>query len=202
MNLETLMSIIATFFGLFSAFFLSKGVIKSTPQVIAKQSITKYDYNINIMGNLTSQKSDYYTGFGLLFITFIIQIINLLDSKRLMTIIINYRTGIFIIIIIAISILLISFFINWLLFKIFLKQTKRCIVVERLDSLFTDINKKFYSAIYYFSTINHGSILFGINKSQGESNYEYLVRFCKYFNYEVPNDLDIDKINCYKNDTE
>jgi hypothetical protein len=67
---------------LVASFFLLKGNLGLTPDIIAKLSSTVWGYNKEVAAILAGQSTDTYIGFILLLLAFVLQSINLLWPMR------------------------------------------------------------------------------------------------------------------------
>jgi len=80
--LRSLIQILAIAITLEAAIFLAKGNLGLTPKLIAELASTKWNYNKNVLQNLSSQKADTWIGVGLLVLAFALQLSNSLWEMR------------------------------------------------------------------------------------------------------------------------
>lgn len=76
--LRTFIQVTALILAVMSAFFLVRGVAFLSPQNLAELSKLKLQFDLNVARNLIYQRSDTIIGSSLLFLSFLIQMTNLL----------------------------------------------------------------------------------------------------------------------------
>ncbi len=76
MNLEKYLNLLAIILGFVGTIFILKGVLRMTPEIIGEIGQTKWGYNLIALENISIQKADTITGFALIVLAFVIQIIN------------------------------------------------------------------------------------------------------------------------------
>jgi len=104
---RSFMQVTALTLTLFASIFLVKSSLILSVKDIANLSSTYFNYNKHLMKSLSEQQSDTRIGSILLFLAFLLQMINLMVPERMSDSGIN-RIGIIIAIVFSIIVLLVS----------------------------------------------------------------------------------------------
>lgn len=113
MSLEKFLSLSAIVLGFIGTVFLLKGVLRMTPDVIGEIGLTRWDYSIPVLENLSVQKADTICGFIFIVIAFSLQLVQTLFNLSAIRLIENnlssYILMLFFILIISALLLSIDF---------------------------------------------------------------------------------------------
>ena len=82
MNIEYVLNLISTITGFIGTYFMGKGILAITPDVMAKLSQTCVGYNPEQIKNIAAQKSDMLSGFALILIAFLVQLLVQIFIRR------------------------------------------------------------------------------------------------------------------------
>lgn len=82
-ELRTFVQVTAITSALISSFFLVKGTFILSVIDLVQLSLTKWNYNLDVLKNLTSSRADSIIGFYLLMLSFILQSVNLTWPMRI-----------------------------------------------------------------------------------------------------------------------
>ncbi len=105
---RTFIQITALCLTLGSAFFLIKGVLFMPTKDIAQISSTYWNYNSNLVKNMTGSRADTIVGFFILLISFLFQMINSLWPMRIGDFEVN-KTGVVLGMMVSFLIVLVSY---------------------------------------------------------------------------------------------
>lgn len=174
--------------GFFGLILLAKGVLKLTPDIIAKYSQTYWDYNKLQLENIVSQKADFVCGVILIAFAFLIQIINLIfvrDSLK-----VSLFSGIAIG---TCSIFLILFimFLNVHLGKKYRIDSQKFLARERLVDCLR--NKKISNSEYQ-SLLGDAERLCNIKKNSNEPPADFLRSYSAYLELDIPDTIDLSEL--------
>ena len=82
MKLNVLLNVIGLFVGALGAFFLAKGVMGVSPDQIVEQTVTKLNFNPDLIRSVSFQRADALVGFSLVLAGFALQFVAVvLDEK-------------------------------------------------------------------------------------------------------------------------
>ena len=103
---RTFIQVLALSLVLISSYFLIKGTILLSVQDLAKLSVPRWGYNLDIAKNLTRQQTDTKVGFVLLLSSFLLQLINILWPIRIKDFALDWKGAV-----IAIAVSILIFFV-------------------------------------------------------------------------------------------
>lgn len=197
MGLNRILSIIAVLLGFFGSILLAKGTLKLTPTIIAKQSQAYWSYNKSQLDNITSQKADFICGISLIFLAFLIQIINLIfihDSLKIF----SFRSATILIVCSVSPILIITYLINKFLVKKYGIDSRKALAREWLQEC-SKQQKISYSN--WESILRGAEDLCNIRKEDGEPTVDFLKRYSLFLGVKIPSDIDLSELPTEENKT-
>lgn len=191
MSLDRILSIIATSLGFSGSILLAKSIVlKLTPNIIAKRSITYWGYNKEELENIISQKADALCGVSLIFLAFFTQIINLIFVYHSLKILPGLWAVILIVCTVSL-ILTIVFFVNKFLVKQYRIDSCKSLARQRLEQDFKQ-NKISYSG--WESLLKDAQDLCNINKRDNESPVNFLKRYLDFLGVKIPDNIDLSEL--------
>jgi len=111
MSLDRALNLISATLGFLGAILLVKGILKLTPEIIAVQVQTYWDFNGPQMESIAEQKADVVCGAILVAIAFLLQIATLIFIRKDVEIFESYWGGIFLSLGVASLIIAMMFFL-------------------------------------------------------------------------------------------
>ncbi len=85
MELHVLLNAIGLLIGVVGAFFLAKAIISVSPSQIIKQTALKLGFNSELIKSVSFQQADSLVGFGLILMSFVLQLIAIYLDERFIT---------------------------------------------------------------------------------------------------------------------
>ena len=177
MNIEYALNLISTIIGFIGTYFMGKGILAITPDVMAKLSQTCVGYNPEQIKNIATQKADMLSGFGLILIAFLIQLLIQIFIRKS-----NIIWTILIAIICPVLILAIVFPLNS-------KYSEQQQLKVRKELVKYDINDLFRNHIIDERTggyIKHDAIFLFGKAYKEKGTKETLDELCKYLGINIP----------------
>jgi len=113
MSLIKIFDLLSLIIGFAGTLFMIKGISKLTPDIMAELSKTKIGYNPDQVKNISIQKADTMTGFILVIMAFSVQIITRVCVEGNIFCI-TYWQDLFILTLVVIVILVITFKLNYI----------------------------------------------------------------------------------------
>lgn len=191
MVLEKFISLFVVILGFEGSLFLSIGVLNLTPDIMAKQVGTYFDFNPYQVDNIASQKADFQVGIWLLLGAFIVQILNLVLDYDNSTIFVNYKDGVMWGCVFGGSIFLISmgarnvlktFWKNKVVFALCQKYFLKCIEKGKID---WNYYKKLELDAKNFCLMQ---------KEESETRKDFFIRYAKKLKVSIPENFNFKDI--------
>jgi hypothetical protein len=186
MQIDRFASIIAALVGLAGVMCVLKGVLRLSPDLIAKVAQTHLEFNMTQIQTLSSQKADFVTGAVLILIACLIQTCALLFMRESFRIFEDhwYAAGLAI----AASVVLIVIFygVNQGMARHYQDRAK----LSLAKSYFQTVFKQDPILSQHLKTSEDvAASLFGIARAPDETGKEFLNRIAKRLEISLPNEL-------------
>ena len=195
MELDTTLSLFAALLGFYGSMYLALGILCLTPEIIAEQALTKWNYNRHQLDNIANQKANFHSGIALVAIAFFSQIINLTfahSSSASETILSPYWKGALSVLFVSIVVLIIVRTIRVSLVEKYkfssLKYIAKLYLVRRLE------NNEMGNQIYYEEIVRTSKDLLSFEKKLEETPMSFLKRYGDFLGVEIPTNIDLSKI--------
>ncbi len=187
------LALLATIIGFVGSIFLIKSIILLKPEqihnLLTSHSFASFSYNQ--VDSYAKQKADAISGFVLILLASLIQIIALVIFKKYTFLTSKKSNGILISFVIAIPIICIFFLINKLLYRHNKIEINKLAVKDKCEKRISNSMK---SSDFGFIEQFAASVL-NIKKIPSESRYDYLKKLSDYISWNIPDEIDINIIN-------
>jgi len=192
MQIDRLVSIIAVIVGFAGSLFLLKGVLRLTPDIMAKLSQAYMGYNISMVKNVSSQKADIMSGAILVLIAFSLEAFRLILIREPFTVFDNFWLGTCIAGALALLIIGVLFAVNVGLTAKYENATKRELVKFYLQKHLADgqVNRNELKSIE-----QNSKSLLGIERKEQETGVEFIHKIAKLVDIQVPPDIQVEELS-------
>ena len=196
MKIGIALSIISSLFGFFGSIRIAKSLLKLTPDIIAEESLTIWGFNLTRLKSIASQKADAVSGVYLILPAFLVQIVKLIvleclnwDSKFLSkSFSLDFQLILSASIIITFIILFLFLFLPKILRKKYEKSAKKSLATMHLQKALGE------KTLNIESIENYAKDVLGIKRENDEADGKFLKRYANYLGVDLPNNIDIKKI--------
>lgn len=192
MQIDRLISIIAVIVGFAGSLFLLKGVLRLTPDIMAKLSQAYIGYNISMVKNVSYQKADIMSGATLVLIAFSLEAFRLIFIREPFTVFDNFWLGTCIAGALALLIIGVLFAVNVGLAAKYENATKRELVIFYLQKHLADgqVNRNELKSIE-----QNSKSLLGIERKEQETGVEFIHKIAKLVDIQVPPDIQVEELS-------
>lgn len=192
MDLDRFFSTIHTILVFGGAIFLAKGILKASPEIIAKQTQLWLGWNNTELINLVAQKADVTIGIALIFLAFFVQICNLVFIHANLKTFNSHWQGISIATLISLLIILVSSYVSSALFNKYKTETEFSLAKSRQEQLlikYKKLNNNSFDQILF-----DAKRFFEMEPGRDESKVDFLHRYSGKLNLIVPEHIDLKEL--------
>ena len=186
MLIDRFASIVSALLGFTGVMFVLKGVVRLSPDLIAKVAQTYLEFNVTQIQNLASQKADFVAGAALVLIACLVQASALLFLREPFPIFDNYWQGAGLAVITGAVVATVFLGVNRGMSKHYQEQAKFSLA----RTYFQAVLKQDPILPQHVKTSEDvAASLFGIEKEPDESGPAFLNRLAKKFEISLPKEL-------------
>ena len=192
MTLEQFVNFLVLLLGTIGSIYVLKSYLEQTPEITRELASSRYGGNLDLLEAMSAQKTDGVAGTGLVVITLVIAVINLIVAPSQVVVFDNKLYAIPFGTVIGASV---YFLLNKVSKKLYRKHLRAavCIIANRtLDRVFEKNN------IPYFETkalLNLRDKYFQLEIPPSTTSREFIERLANYLNRSVPDKIEIEEVN-------
>ncbi len=192
MTLEQFVNFLVLLLGTIGSIYVLKSYLEQTPEITRELASSRYGGNLDLLEAMSAQKTDGVAGTGLVVITLVIAVINLIVAPSQVVVFDNKLYAIPFGTVIGASV---YFLLNKVSKKLYRKHLRAavCIIANlTLDRVFEK------NDIPYFETkalLNLRDRYFQLEIPPSTTSREFIERLAKYLNRSVPEKIKIEEVN-------
>ena len=192
MTLEQFVNLLVLLLGTIGSIYVLKSYLEQTPEITRELASSRYGGNLDLLEAMSAQKTDGVAGTGLVVITLVIAVINLIVAPSQVVVFDNKLYAIPFGTVIGASV---YFLLNKVSKKLYRKHLRAavCIIANlTLDRVFEK------NDVPYFETkalLNLRDRYFQLEIPPSTTSREFIERLAKYLNRSVPEKIKIEEVN-------
>lgn len=192
MTLEQFVNFLVLLLGTIGSIYVLKSYLEQTPEITRELASSRYGGNLDLLEAMSAQKTDGVAGTGLVVITLVIAVINLIVAPSQVVVFDNKLYAIPFGTVIGASV---YFLLNKVSKKLYRKHLRAavCIIANlTLDRVFEK------NDVPYFETkalLNLRDRYFQLEIPPSTTSREFIERLAKYLNRSVPEKIKIEEVN-------
>lgn len=192
MTLEQFVNFLVLLLGTIGSIYVLKSYLEQTPEITRELASSRYGGNLDLLEAMSAQKTDGVAGTGLVVITLVIAVINLIVAPSQVVVFDNKLYAIPFGTVIGASV---YFLLNKVSKKLYKKHLRAavCIIANlTLDRVFEK------NDVPYFETkalLNLRDRYFQLEIPPSTTSREFIERLAKYLNRSVPEKIKIEEVN-------
>jgi len=186
MLIDRFVNILSAILSLTGVTFVLKGILRLSPDLIAKISQTHLDFNLLQIQNLASQKADFVSGAALVLIAFLIQMFAVLFVREPFPIFEDYWSAAGVAVAVSVVIAIVFFGVNRGMSKHYQEQAKFTLAKSYFQTV---LNQDPILPQHLKIAEEVALSLFGMGKQPDESGRAYFTRLAKKLEISLPGEL-------------